>query len=272
MKKLKNILKTNLKSYKPILDKRQIEKIKFKLKETGYCHFSEVINGESLIHFFPLCGIFNMDFRLSKWKLPPNCFIVTDPPYNQGFKYNTYSDKLSPNEYRDLLKAAVEKRKSIIIHYPEESINVLPRVTGVACEQVATWVYNSNTAKQSRSITWWGCKPDFRKVGQRYKNPNDNRIKKLIAAGKEARLYDWWSGIQQVKNVSKKKTGNPHQCPIPEEIIERILLTTTEIGDIIIDPFAGSGTILKVAKRLGRKYIGFEIDRTYYEYMKSIGL
>jgi len=239
--------------------------------EAGYYLIEEIRIGKKLVHFFPLNRIYNIDFRLANWRFPSNCYVITDPPYNIGFKYNTYSDKLSPEEYCDLLKAAVEKRKSIVIHHPEETINILPRVTGTLCQEVATWVYNVNTPKQSRSITWWGCKPDFSKVGQEYKNPNDPRIKLRIAAGKKARIYDWWF-IQLVKNVSKKMSGNPHKCTIPEEVIERIILTTTEVGDIIVDPFAGSGTVLKVAKKLGRKYLGFEIDRTYYRYMKSIGL
>ncbi len=86
-----------------------------------------------------------------------------------------------------------------------------------------------------------------------------------------APLSDWWLE-SPVKNVSKKKSGNPHPCPIPEEIARKIILITTKPGDVIVDPFAGSGTILKVAKELGRKYIGFEIDPIYFNYMKSIGL
>lgn len=127
-------------------------------------------------------------------------------------------------------------------------------------EQVVSWVYNSNTAKQTRLITWWNCKPDFRKIGQPYKNPTDKRIAKRIAEGKTARAYDWWE-IDQVKNVSKK--DNPHPCPIPAELAERIILSTTERGDIVCDPFVGSGTVCMEAKRLGRSYVGFEMDEGY---------
>jgi DNA modification methylase len=108
-------------------------------------------------------------------------------------------------------------------------------------------------------------------VGQPYKNPKDKRIQERIAAGHQAKLYDWWE-VPRVKNVSKKKTGNPHPCPIPEEIVRRILLTTTQPGQLVLDPFAGSGTVCKVAKELGRKFIGFEVDPVYFNYMKSIGL
>ena len=129
------------------------------------------------------------------------------------------------------------------------------------------WVYNSNTGKQSRLISWWGCKPDFRKVRQPYKNLNDKRIQKRISEGKTgAKLYDWWE-INQVKNVSKEKTEHP--CQIPEELIEKIILTTVDKNDLIIDVFAGSGTTLKVANRLGYESIGYEIDTYYCEIIKN---
>ena len=44
-----------------------------------------------------------------------------------------------------------------------------------------SWVYNSNTGKQHRDIAFFGVKPDFRKVGQDYKNPTDKRIAKRSA-------------------------------------------------------------------------------------------
>lgn len=205
--------------------------------------------------------ILNEDFR--NYKIP-NGLTITDPPYNQGYFYSKYKDKLKQNEYIDLLSKI--PKPCVIIHYPEETINILPLALNVKCEQIVTWIYNSNTGKQSRLISWWGCKPDFRKVTQPYKNPNDKRIQKLIERGKTgAKLYDWWE-INQVKNVSKEKTEHP--CQIPEEIIRRIILTTANENDLIIDTFAGSGTTLKVAKDLGFKFLGFEIDEKYCEIIK----
>ena len=161
-----------------------------------------------------------------------------------------------------MLRQAFGDQKAVVIHYPEETINILGKILE-GCQQVVSWVYPSNTAKQSRLVSWWNCKPDMRKVGQPYRNPTDKRIAKRIAEGKTARLYDWWE-INQVKNVSKK--GNPHPCPIPYELARRIIEITTEEGDLIIDPFAGSGTILLAAKNLNRKYLGFEIDKAYCDY------
>jgi DNA modification methylase len=200
--------------------------------------------------------IINDDFRNH---IIPAGLVITDPPYNQGYAYNQYKDRMSEEEYVKLLSKI--PRPCVIIHYPEETINLLPKAFKAKCEQVVCWVYNSNTGKQSRLISWWGCKPDFRKVRQEYKNPNDKRIQKRIAEGKTgAKLYDWWE-INQVKNVSKEKTGHP--CQIPEAVIERIILTTAEPNQLIIDPFGGSGTTAKVAQNLEFDSLSFEIDTEY---------
>ena len=202
--------------------------------------------------------IINKDFRECEI---PNGLIITDPPYNQDYSYNQYKDKLSDEKYIELLSHI--PTPCVIIHYPEETINILPKAIKGKCEQVVCWVYNSNTGKQSRLVSWWGCKPDFRKVRQPYKNLNDKRIKKRISEGKTgAKLYDWWE-INQVKNVSKEKTEHP--CQIPEELIKRIILTTAKEGETIIDVFGGSGTTSKVALELGFNTISYEVDPLYCE-------
>ena len=54
-----------------------------------------------------------------------------------------------------------------------------------------------------------------------------------------------------------------HFCPLPEEMIEQILKLTTKEGDIVLDPFAGSGAVLSKADSMNRKYIGFELNKGY---------
>jgi site-specific DNA-methyltransferase (adenine-specific) len=192
--------------------------------------------------------------------IPSSAFIISDPPYNQKYHYNNYKDNMDEQEYRDLLYQVFVDRKSVIIHYPEQTLEILATLDLGKVGDVVSWVYNSNTAKQHRLITWWNCKPDMRKILQPYKNPTDKRIAERIKEGKTCRGYDWWE-INQVKNVSKK--GFSHSCPIPEEVARRIIVSTTEKGDLVVDPFCGSGTILKVAKELGRDFIGIEIDPDY---------
>ena len=203
----------------------------------------------------------NIDFREAEFI--PKGLTITDPPYNQNYHYSTYNDNLSENDYIELLSKI--PTPCVIIHYPEETINILPKAIRAKCEQIVSWVYNSNTGKQSRLISWWGCKPDLSKVRQPYKNLNDKRIIKRISEGKNgAKLYDWWN-VEQVKNISKNKTAHP--CQIPEEIIKRIILTTAQENQLIIDPFAGSGTTLAVAKKLGFNAVGYEIDPNYFDIM-----
>ena len=212
--------------------------------------------------------IVNDDFRNHYASIPDDAYIISDPPYNQDYHYSQYDDNLEIDQYKNLLSDAFAGRKSIIIHYPEPSVNIVSRAMDTDwCEQSVAWIYNSNTAKQHRQVTWWNCKPDMRRIGQPYKNPTDKRIAKRIAEGKKARLYDWWN-INQVKNVSKK--NNPHPCPIPYELAERIILLTTNEGDLVVDPFAGSGTVLLAAKNNNRKYLGFEIDKEYCEYAELL--
>ena len=206
--------------------------------------------------------IINKDFRDCDI---PEGLVITDPPYNQGYHYNNYKDKISTKEYIQLLSCI--PTPCVIIHYPEETINILPKAINAKCEQVVCWVYNSNTGKQSRLISWWNCKPDFRRVLQPYKNPDDKRIRKLIKEGKKgSKLYDWWN-INQVKNVSKQKTIHP--CQIPEDVISNIILTTAQEGELIIDTFAGSGTTGIVAEKLGHDSIMYEIDKKYCQVIKD---
>lgn len=206
--------------------------------------------------------VINKDFRDC---IVPKGLTITDPPYNQGYAYNQYKDRMSEDDYIELLSHI--PTPCVIIHYPEETINLLPKAIKGKCEQVVCWVYNSNTGKQSRLISWWGCKPDFRKVRQPYKNLNDKRIQKRIAEGKTgAKLYDWWN-INQVKNVSKEKTAHP--CQIPEELISKIIRTTAEENQLIIDVFAGSGTTGAVAQSLGYDSICYEVDEKYCEIIKN---
>jgi site-specific DNA-methyltransferase (adenine-specific) len=199
---------------------------------------------------------------LEKMKdIPDDVFIFSDPPYNQGYHYNLYHDRMGKDEYANMLRKVFGDRKSAIIHYPEEIIQIMGGGL-FDLQQVVSWVYPSNTAKQHRLIAWFCCKPDMRKIPQPYKNPTDKRIAKRIAEGKMARSYDWWE-INQVKNVSKK--DNPHPCPVPLQLMEKIILSTTQEGDVVCDPFMGSGTTGIACKNLNRSFIGIELDPEYFK-------
>lgn len=199
--------------------------------------------------------------ELSKLNIDFNkVIIVTDPPFNIGYHYNSYKDKMKESEYYTMLLNILKGKKHVLIHYSEQmhkhsiSIKEAPFKT-------VSWVYNSNTGKQHREIGFYGFNPIFKQVGQPYKNPNDKRIKKRIEDGKMAKLYDWWN-VNQVKNVSKEKTEHP--CQMPLEVMKNIIGILPK-GYIVIDPFMGSGTTGLACKELGVDFIGIEIDKKYFD-------
>ena len=189
-------------------------------------------------------------------------FIITDPPYNINFKYIDYKDVMSSEDYISML-SMLNDYKTVMIHYAEEFMGDVGEAMGKP-HKCVTWCYNSNLLRQSRMIAWFKCAPDFNKIKKSYKNENDKRIKKLIENGsKGARMYDWWNDIQLVKNISKEKTKFTNQIPI--KLLERIILLTTKEGDIICDPFFGSGSLYFACKNTKRKCIGIEQSKQHID-------
>ena len=203
--------------------------------------------------------IYNGDCRDVLPTLQPVHIVLTDPPYNVGYHYDSYSDNMPDDEYFKWLVESIGER-CVFIHYTE-AVFKYAFALGVTPSKVVAWVYHANTPKQWRSVAWFGCEPDLSLDGQPYRNPSDKRIQKRIAEGHSARLYDWWE-IEQVKNVSHEKTEHP--CQIPETLMKKILVVTPD-AQVILDPFMGSGTTLRAAKDLGRKAVGIDIDERYCE-------
>ena len=54
-----------------------------------------------------------------------------------------------------------------------------------------------------------------------------------------------------------------HACPLPPDLVERLILLTTDPGDVVLDPFAGTGTVVAEASRLGRRGLGIELNPEY---------
>ena len=191
--------------------------------------------------------------------------IVTDPPFNVNYHYNSYNDNLDEGEYYNFLTKVFSDNPLVVVHYAEQ-LHKLSISFNNAPTKVVSWVYNSNTPKQHRQIGFYNIKPDFTKAHQPYKNPNDKRIKKLIEQGKRgARLYDWWN-VNQVKNVSHEKTDHP--CQMPVQVMENIINILPE-HLTVVDPFMGSGTTGVACKNLNRKFVGIEVDNSYFNIAKQ---
>lgn len=218
---------------------------------------------------FSASRIIQGDCRVVLAAAPRARLLLTDPPYNIGFAgYESHDDNMTTLEYQAMLAGLRGKAEVVvIIQYPEETMRHVVPALGVPTEVIA-WCYNSNINRRFRLASIYGAKPDFRRVRQPYKNPNDKRVKKLIEAGSEGGpVYDWWQDIQLVKNVSREK--GIHPCPIPEKLAERIILLLTNPGDVVVDPFGGGGTVAVAAKKCGRIGIAIEKEPLYAEHARA---
>ncbi|PIX03167.1 site-specific DNA-methyltransferase, partial [bacterium (Candidatus Gribaldobacteria) CG_4_8_14_3_um_filter_42_11] len=83
--------------------------------------------------------------------------------------------------------------------------------------------------------------------------------------GSEKQMRDLWiMPVCQGKERIKDKTGRAfHPTQKPEALLERIILASSNKGDIVLDPFLGSGTTAFIAQKLSRKWIGIETDDKY---------
>ena len=77
---------------------------------------------------------------------------------------------------------------------------------------------------------------------------------------------DTWY-VSRVCGTFKERVAHP--CQMPEAVLERIIRVASNPGDVILDPFAGSGTTLAVAHRLQRRYLGIELSPEYAEQVRQ---
>ncbi|MDX2202454.1 MAG: site-specific DNA-methyltransferase [Hyphomicrobiaceae bacterium] len=142
---------------------------------------------------------------------------------------------------------------------------------GVALQDLGFWLQNDVVWRKVNPM------PNFR--GKRFTNAHET----LIWAGRDANARvtfnyeaakagnddvqmrsDWLfpicSGPERLKDGAGKKA---HPTQKPEALLHRILVTTSNPGDVVLDPFFGTGTTGAVAKRLGRRFIGIERDKAY---------
>ena len=80
-------------------------------------------------------------------------------------------------------------------------------------------------------------------------------------------FMQWTNGVWVFNGESKKRIGHP--APFPKELPYRCIKLFSYKEDMVLDPFAGSGTTLVVAHALGRNAVGIEIDSNYFELAKQ---
>ncbi len=204
--------------------------------------------------------------------------FVLDPPYNVGYGYNTFKDNKPQEQYIQeqvqILNNALTKLKDggsiFYLNYPENAADVWGAMKPENKFKIVSWIYNVHSTgsplrKAHRSWLWLSKGQPFynqEAFAGEYKNPKDKRVMERIALGFKPTGYDWWEH-QQVKNVSKEKRDHP--CQLPEVMVEKIILGTTNPGDLVCDVYSGSGTTAISAIRNGRRFDGCDMDPKYVE-------
>lgn len=214
--------------------------------------------------------------------------IITDPPFNIGKDYGgVYRDNKKFEEYVDWCKQwltecirVLKKHGSLyLFNYPENNAFILPFLKQkMVFKRWMTWHYptntghsNSNFTRTQHSILFCTKTKNnkFNKniIAEPYKNPTDKRILERIKNGSKGRApYDVFQ-FNLVKNVSKDKTEHP--CQIPVQLLKIFILASSDTGNIVMDPFAGSFSTCAAAKELGRNSIGIDINPKYVEIGKQ---
>jgi len=100
------------------------------------------------------------------------------------------------------------------------------------------------------SILWYSGAPNGH-----YFAPEMIPATSVRMAGQVKKVPDYWL-IPTINNMAKERTGYPTQKP--EALLERIIKTSSRPGDLVLDPFCGSGTTIVVAQRLGRRWVGID--------------
>jgi len=199
--------------------------------------------------------------------------VFLDPPYNIGIDYGKGSkaDKLPAEQYlaqmSQLAELCVEHLTptgSIWFLIPERRADqvgtmltkLLPRRNRIIWRETFGQYREDRFPPGHRHLFWHVMSreapfltDDIRVASQRMLD-GDKR-----ASGPRV-PDDVWELPRLVGNANERIDGHP--CQLPEALLDRIIRCSTSEGDLVLDPTAGTGTTLAVARRLGRRYIGIE--------------
>lgn len=207
--------------------------------------------------------------------------IITDPPYNLGKNYGNNHDLKGYDEYLNFsmqwLKQAyrVLKNNGTIyvfmgVRFISYLYDILDQKLGMFLNSWITWHYTQGIGKKRgfsprhEDILMFTKSQDFKfnlddiRIPQKYFRKRNNM--------EGANPGDVWK-FSHVHYSNPERENHPTQKP--EALIERMILASSNIGDTILDPFAGSGTTLRVAQQLNRNCIGFEKNPAYVAMIKN---
>jgi len=100
-----------------------------------------------------------------------------------------------------------------------------------------------------------------------------NNVSRKAKEASKLTEKEWVAYTTQIWHIPIPGRGDiafgGHSAIMPEEIVYRCVRLFTYVGDVVLDPFAGSGTTLKIAKENGRNFVGYEIMRSYKEIIEK---
>lgn len=232
--------------------------------------------------------------------------IVTSPPYNLDKKYGKYDDNRPIEEWEDLIDKTAKSASRILKNNGSFLLNVSPipdKKTKeiIPLDAIAYFIFKKNGYYLRNSIVWhfnnmqnctnrlsgrWESILWFVKDINNYQfNLEDIRIPyitqndKRLVGGSGRNPTDTWNFdlpdsdfwyFDRVNNMTKNKLGlTEHPCIYPTKMIERIIKMTTNEGDVVLDPFLGSGTTLVASQRLKRIGLGIELDDRYSDIIEK---
>lgn len=210
--------------------------------------------------------LLNEDFLLNN--LPNNSIdlIVTDPPY----KTITGGDSNGVNSERP--KGMLGGNRKLFKHQQLKITDWMPQLFRVLKEGSHCYIF-TNTLNLSDMLI------ESKKVGLKLHNllvwqknnctPSQFYMKNceyvlFLRKGKAKWINDIGGSktVHDFKNIIGKKT---HPCEKPVDLLKFYITNSSNEGDIVLDPFSGTANTLIAAKELGRKYLGYEIDKEYFD-------
>ena len=216
-----------------------------------------------------------------------------DPPFNQDKAYNMWDDNLSPAKYWGWMHEICAKVYALTsdggaIYFMQREKNtefVLQclRDTGWSFQNLIIWRKKTSAVPGSKRFGKHYQVIAFATKGKSPRVFHRLRIDPPLPADyKHARengmfVTDVWDDIRELTSgyfagdeALRDAAGNRlHKQQAPLQLLLRIILSSTNPGDVVLDPFAGSGTTLVVAEQLKRRSIGIELDSHNIELIQN---
>ncbi|HQP08899.1 MAG TPA: site-specific DNA-methyltransferase [Anaerolineaceae bacterium] len=209
--------------------------------------------------------------------------MVTSPPYNATKEYD---DDLSQKDYFELLREVFTETYRVLVNGGRACINVanLGRKPYIPLSDHISQMMAEIGFLMRGEIIWnkgvkagvsmaWGswrsaANPVLRDTHEYILVFSKGAFSRKKPEGKEntitkEQFMEWTRSVWLMDTESARKVGHP--APFPVELPYRLIQLYTFTGDIILDPFIGSGTTAVAALMSGRKYIGYEINPQYAE-------